>query len=391
MKTKLLTTVSFVLALVLALAWTAGAASADVVCDPDYVTQTGNVISVGPSGVDDTTNIQCAFDVAVAHGAGATVQLEEGLFRTGQIVVYGFQGAFTGSGMEKTVIENLPNLYVTFEDFFLDPPSAENPWPSLFTFMDGNYHVADLAIRIVGDEPTTGWTFLGLGPVKELAVGIGIFGSEAHVEVDRVSIQGEQMEPSFYGYNLVNGIYMEGFLGELPWQPISGSLEVENSVFKHLGSGTPVANLVNASISIHHNKYEDVFYGTDVADLINTKMAFVSNQVEEATFGYIYYQSFNESSGSEILIRNNTFSGVYGPFLDGPLSQDNECLLVGNNLHAVSDIGIYLGPDVQGCTVVGGGTKTNVLDLGTDNILTGVNNMGVGIGPDISLLMRMKP
>ena len=77
--------------------------------------------------------------------------------------------------------------------------------------------------------------------------------------------------------------------------------------------------------------------------------------------------------------------------MEGPLSQENECLLVGNNVQEVSDIGIYLGPDVQGCTVVGGGTKTNVLDLGTDNILTGVNNMGVGIGPDISLLMRKKP
>ena len=391
MKTKLFTSISLVLTLMIALTWTEGAVSAEPACDSDYVTQAGNVISVQPNGIDDTVNLQCAFDVTLAYGAGATVQLEEGLFHTGQIVVYGFQGEFTGSGMDKTVIENLPNLYVTFEDFFLAPPSAENPWPSLFSFVGGNYYIADLAIRIVGEEPTTGWTFLGLGPVKELAVGIGIFGSEAHVEVDRVSIQGEHLEPSFYGYNLVNGIYMEGFMGELPWQPISGSLDVENSVFKRLGSGTPVANLVNAKVTISHNQYEDIFYGADVADLFNTEMTFVSNQVEEATFGYIYYQNFNESSSSEIQIRNNTFSGVYGLFFDGPLSQDNECLLVGNNVQHVSDIGIYLGPDVQGCTVIGGGTKTNVLDLGTDNILSGVNNMGVGIGPDIRQLLWKKP
>jgi len=41
--------------------------------------------------------------------------------------------------------------------------------------------------------------------------------------------------------------------------------------------------------------------------------------------------------------------------------------------------------------VVGGGANTNVLDLGADNILAGVNDMGLSIWLDISHLMRNKP
>jgi len=392
MKTKLFIPVSLVLMLVITLAWSTGEVSADTVCDPNYVTQADYVISVQPTGIDDTLNLQCAFDTALAYGSGAQVRLGAGTFHTRQIVVNNFQGTFTGMGMKHTQIVAIPNLYVTPVDMYLNPPSPSNPWPSLFSFVDGNYYIADMALRITGDNPTTGWTIFGIDPpLKELAIGIAVLGSEAHVEVNRVSIEGEPLENSFYGYNLINGIYFEGFIGEIPCQPISGSLDIENSVFKHIGSATPVFNLLNAKVFISHNQYEDVYFGTDVADLFNTSMAFVSNRVDNATFGYIYYLSFNESSSSEILIRNNTFSGVYGPFFDGPLSQENNCLLVGNNLQEVTDIGVYLGPEVQGCNVVGGNTKTNVLDLGTDNFLTGVNNMGSGIGPDIGLLLRKKP
>ena len=80
-----------------------------------------------------------------------------------------------------------------------------------------------------------------------------------------------------------------------------------------------------------------------------------------------------------------------GIALEQTFGEGNQCLILGNNLQQVNDIGVFLGLGTVGCTVVGGGARTKVLDLGTDNILTGVNNMGSGIGPDISLFMRMKP
>ena len=395
MKTKPFTIVSLILALAFALVWTAGAVSADTVCDPDYVTQSGNVISVLPTGVDDTANLQCAFDVALSYGEGAHVQLKAGAFHTGQVVINDFQGTFTGAGMNNTEIINLPNLYVTPVDMYLNPPSASNPWPSLFSFVDGDYHIADLAIRIIGDNPTSGWSIFGIAPpVKELSLAIAVLGDEAHVRVDRVLIEGEPMENSLYGYNLINGIYMEGFMGELPWPPISGSLEVYNSVFKHIGCATPVLNLKDATVVISHNRYEDVFDASDASDLIDSNVTFSHNQVEGALFGYWYYPGYGvNSEGSHILIKNNVFRGsTFGPFFEGVFGPENECLMIGNNVQDVTDIGIYLGPDVEGCMVVGGGNNTtNVVDEGTNNTLTGVNNMGVGIGPEISQFMRRKP
>jgi hypothetical protein len=43
-----------------------------------YVTANGSVFTVEPNGVDDTDNLQCAFDAAVAAGPGSVVELVEG-------------------------------------------------------------------------------------------------------------------------------------------------------------------------------------------------------------------------------------------------------------------------------------------------------------------------
>ena len=65
MKTKFFLIVSIALILTAAIVWGTSAVSADTICDPDYVTQSGNLISIQPTGVDDTANLQCAFDAAV--------------------------------------------------------------------------------------------------------------------------------------------------------------------------------------------------------------------------------------------------------------------------------------------------------------------------------------
>lgn len=391
MKTKLFTAVSLVFALVFALAWTTGAVSAEPVCEPDYVTQSGGVFSVAPTGVDDTTNLQCAFDAAVAFGAGAQVKLVEGTFYTGQIYVNDFQGVFSGAGMEKTMIYNLPNLYVTLEDFYYAPPSAENPWPVLLNFVGGDLNISDIAIYIVGDAPTTGWTVWGINPpLKELAVGIVITGTEANANMERVLIEGEFMEDSLFGYNLINGVFFEGYIGEPP-PPISGNFSVQNSTFRRMASGTPIANLIDTHVLISHNTFEEVLFATDGGTFIDSYIEFSHNNVD-AFMGVDWYDFFAPmDTGTSFLIRNNRFQGEIGIALEQTFGEGNQCLIIGNNLQQVTDVGVYLGPGTEGCMVVGGGVNTNVLDLGTDNILTGVNNMGLGIGPDISSLMHKKP
>lgn len=386
MKTKLFTTISLVLTLMFTLVWTASAVFAEPACDPDYVTQSGNVISVEPTGLDDTANLQCALDLAIVYGAGAKVQLEEGVFRTGQIVANNFQGEFTGAGMEKTKLYNIPNLYVTLEDFYFVPPSVENPWPSLFSFVGGNFNFSDLSIHVVGDTPTTGWTVWGIDPpLKELAVAICILGTEANANIEGVLIEGEFMEDTLFGYNLINGIFLEGFIGEPP-PPISGKFSIQDSTFRRMASGTPVANVTDANIVISHNTYEEVQFAMDGGTFNDSYLEFSHNRID-AVVGFDLYDFFTPMDiGSSFLIKNNIFRGEMGVAFEQTFGEGNQCLILGNNVQLVTDIGIYLGPGTERCIVVGGSNKTNVLDLGIDNVLTGVDNIGSGIKPDTSLL-----
>ena len=56
------------------------------------------MITVKATSTDDTANLQCAFDLAVAAGPGQTVRLLKGTYHTGMVFVNNFHGAFTGAG-----------------------------------------------------------------------------------------------------------------------------------------------------------------------------------------------------------------------------------------------------------------------------------------------------
>jgi hypothetical protein len=221
-----------------------------------------------------------------------------------------------------------------------------------------------------------------------LAHAIVILGEKADVVINAVSIEGETASNSLIGYNLLNGILFEGFIGAVP-PPLSGSFQVHNSSFRRIGSGTPVANVSDAQIKIYHNTFEEVLYGLDAADFANSSFEFSNNKVSAMWFGIDLYNVFlSEDVGSSYLVKNNVFRGEYGIVLEQAFGAGSKCLLIGNNVQHVTDIGIFLGPNVAGCTVVGGSNKANVLDLGISNTLTGVNNMGTGVGPTIKPFMR---
>jgi len=390
MKTKLVLTIFLLIVLVSGFGWATDVAFADTPCDSAYVTQLGNEITVQPNDVDDTENIQCAFDAAVAAGPGLDVQLVKGTYRMAQIVVNDFYGNFYGAGSKYTTVTNLPNLYVTPENFYFNPPSAANPWPSLFVFVQGDFVVSDLAIHISGDDGTTGWTIFGIDPpITELAHGIAILGPYADAKFEDLLVEGEPANNALLGYNLINGIFYEGFIGEVPL-PISGNFKVVDSAFRSVGSGTPISNLYQANVVINNNIFQDVFLGMDGGDLVNSSLEFSHNKVN-AYIGVDIYNIFAiEDVESTFLIKNNVFQGTLGPILEQTFGEGNDCLFLGNNVQKVTDIGILLGQDIYGCIVVGGSNKTNVLDLGTENTLVGVNNMGVGVGPEIQTLLKMR-
>jgi hypothetical protein len=342
-------------------------------CNPGFVVQHGRTFTVLPTGLDDTANLQCAFDSAVAAGPGA-VRLEKGTYHIRQIVVNNFKGSFTGAGAQQSVLTNLPNLYVTPVNMYYQTPSAANPWPSLVSFVGGDFLVSDIGMKITGAAPTTGWTMYGLPTLYDLALGFAVLGTTANAVFSRVDVEGQYAANPVCNYNLYNGIYFEGFIGQES-HPISGSFVVQNSMLQHLGSATGVYNVANASILINHNNYRDVFDAMDVSGLLNTRYEFSFNTVEEASFGgYLYDASTAEgaaelyATSSEILVNSNAFSGQYGVYLDSTFMGRTTCQVVGNNFPNVTDLGIYLGAGTSHCLVVGN-SQTTIENLGTDNVI----------------------
>jgi len=129
-------------------------------CDKDYVSREGKTITVKRTGSSDTKNLQCAIDLAVKTGRGAIIQLAGGTFKTAQLVATNFKGTIQGEGMnwvkgkKSTIIKNGPFLPIKNRaTFAFSAPSADNPWPVLLAFVDGDITVRDLAIQIEGQKP----------------------------------------------------------------------------------------------------------------------------------------------------------------------------------------------------------------------------------------------
>ncbi len=98
------------------------------------------MIPYSPSGGDDTGGLTDAFNLAKAAGPGSTVQLAEGEYHIGFILVEDFVGSFKGAGMGKTIIEPLPDL--PYIDMYI-----ANLAPELLKFLRGNVLISDMSFR----------------------------------------------------------------------------------------------------------------------------------------------------------------------------------------------------------------------------------------------------
>jgi hypothetical protein len=55
---------------------------------------------------------------------------------------------------------------------------------------------------------------------------VAVMGTEAHADISHVLVEGEHMADSFFGYNLINGIFVEGWMewmGRLPHHSLAPS------------------------------------------------------------------------------------------------------------------------------------------------------------------------
>jgi len=293
-------------------------------------------VTVAPSGGDDTAAVQAALDACVTFGPGCTVHLEEGVFRTRHLLTHDFHGTFRGAGQDATTIEPAGRFAVNDDDVVLArPPAPDHPWPMHILFVGGDVTVSDMTLRMTGAEPAQPWTLFGM-EFTAMAASLVITGEVADARIERVTVEGE--EGSFQGYNLINGVYVEGLLpddeGE-PTRPLHGTFSVRDSTFRTLAYGSPLFNLEDSLVVIADTLYEDVFSAMDTQDLAGSTVEIRDNVIDGATVGFEIIQGSwaVPDMASTLLVHGNDVRGVraIGIGLDGAEGADTLRAVVADN------------------------------------------------------------
>jgi hypothetical protein len=358
MKIKFFIVASVLLMLAFVLVLGTAVAQPTSPCDPAFVARSGKVIHVTPTGVDDTANIQCAFDWANDLGPGMTVRLQPGTFHTAQIFVNDFVGSFRGSGADKTLIVNLPNLYVTPVNGGFNLPSADNPQAILFSFINGRFVIADLAIFIDDHDGnmTTGTTIAGdwgSFTYYHFDAAIYITGTQAEAKVTRILVEGEPIEnPDYLQFTANDAVIFANIFAPDSPPPISGSVRVTNSTFKSTGAGTSVGNVKDASILVSHNTFEGNYEMFNGQDYVDSEIE-IANNYGETMIG-IFFDSEPEVTGTKFVVRNNKIAGDYGViFWDSvTFGAGNTCLIKSNDFREVLyESVVLLGAGTDQCVL----------------------------------------
>jgi len=125
------------------------AMSESVGCNDTFVTLSGEelVIDVTPTGSDDTVNMQCALDAAVADGI-PVVRLSAGTFFISSLSVEGFKGTLEG----KTKISSIISVLDNSVDCVAMADSGRTP--SVIKFIKGEPRIRFLTLT--ADHPCMG-------------------------------------------------------------------------------------------------------------------------------------------------------------------------------------------------------------------------------------------
>jgi hypothetical protein len=173
-----------------------------------------------------------------------------------------------------------------------------------------------------------------------------------------------------------------------PPQPDTPQQDLVNYVFAHneveLASNNPVVFANGLEMQDWYS-----FFGGQTMNVLIDKNDIHSSDpvIWAAVDGY---------PTQNVLVTNNRITGDFrlaGIALGYDGLPGSGWMIKGNNLQNASVLfttQILFGSTASNNTVVGGSNMTNVLDNGTNNVLTGVNNLGGGIGQDVTDAMQRK-
>ncbi|MFX0007546.1 MAG: right-handed parallel beta-helix repeat-containing protein [Promethearchaeota archaeon] len=396
---------------------------------------------VSPSGGDDTANIQDAFDAAIAAGPGSTVQLTSGQFYTNEIIVENFYGTFKGTGKDLTKIDVLRGL-----DPGAPGVSTFMGSPHIFSFVGGDVLILDISFDITPYEPAEQW-----GPPPPDGwwydlLSVILIAGDINSQIEDIKFKGHEgtalYDPwhplfSVKSYNVRVGVEYGGGL------PTTGRHVITNCEFNSLWLGITAYGLIDCELAIKSNLIQGGAIGIINADNGNSKFEISHNDIEANAFAGIWVMQFAPSPCQWLITHNiirpsimadgvclEDYTGLGS--LDAVISHNKiicdtfwggiwttmaqDALVINNIIFGTVDYGIacyyayntlLLGNNVQNvdaswahivllwsseCVVVGGSTKTNVLDVGGyNNIIVGMNNMqGNSPGPEIQEALEQK-
>jgi hypothetical protein len=274
----------------------------------------------------------------------------------------------------------------------------------LIVFLGGDYTVSDLSVSIKGSEPATDWSifsirdWLGHG-IKSLAGPFVVLGSptghgyrKANATFHHVKLTGELSNDPLYGYNVYNGIFIQGFVGP-DLEPLRGRFSIRESRFETVGSAAPMFNLQNSWVNISGNTLNNVALGGEAIDLTNTLYDYDHNNVTGSTGVQMYDNCLGSESncgmhGSELIVTNNQFRSNDGVLIDATFTAGSSALLLGNDFKDVIGLAVKLGPNTSKCLVVLTAPAT-VEDLGTGNIVIGPKQAANKQGTRTRSLLQM--
>nr|BBD50161.1 hypothetical protein [Haliea sp. ETY-M] len=215
------------------------------------------VFSVPPSGLDDTSTIQAAFDAAVNAGPGSTVKLEAGSYcLTSPLIVRGFSGTWIGAGKEQTTLKTCPDVFPVPQNIVPDPAYPADPpfrvlSPIVFIEVAGkpsqDIQIREITIELAGE--TNPWTRPGLpGDLTIFRPAIQILGrrptvldgaiSSVSLAVDRIGMIGNAEGSVFgtpYETNIDNGIEILGSLAPgVGVEPVTANVSITRSHFERV-------------------------------------------------------------------------------------------------------------------------------------------------------------
>jgi hypothetical protein len=206
------------------------------------------------------------------------------------------------------------------------------------------------------------------------------------------------------------------------------------NTFGDINHGIQLIDLSNSNAEISHNKFNHMYrsavfvaqaYFVDPANLSLSTFLIHANDIEaeDLADGIIIADESVAYGGSklmdavlsnnQIFLNNTEWGGIYGEGGDGIIVTNNKIwgngffgiytgiwglsstnwFLQGNNVQQADTYyrPIYLGLNTSNFVVVGGSNQTNVRDRGTNNTLTGVNNMqGNDPGAEIQAALQLK-